>query len=114
MDKITITDDFSQSYNELKSGLKDKYLNMLYRFIDDAREKAIKMSEPLISDDILQLTDETRELKKYVKAETKKYAPWGNFSPFVKRWKISFFILSSVNFAISTVTISLLPTLRAG
>ena len=73
MNRITITDDFSQSYNELKSGLKDKYLNMLYRFIDDAREKAIKMSEPLISDDILQLTDETRELKKYVKAETKKY-----------------------------------------
>lgn len=73
MDRITITDDFNQSYNELKSGLKSKYLNMLYRFIDDAREKAIKMSEPLISDDILQITSETRELKKYVKAETKKF-----------------------------------------
>ena len=73
MDRITITNDFNQSYNELKSGLKDKYLNMLYSFIDDAREKAIKMSEPLISDDLLKLTDETRELKKYVKAETKRY-----------------------------------------
>ena len=36
MDRITITNDFDQSYNELKSGLKDKYLNMLYGFIDDA------------------------------------------------------------------------------
>ena len=73
MDKITITEDFNKSYNELKSSLKDKCLNMLYRYIDNAREKATQLAEPLISNDILQLIDETRELKKYVKLETKKY-----------------------------------------
>ena len=64
MDKITITEDFNQSYNELKSGLKDKYLKMLYRFVDEAREKTIEMSSELISDDILKLIEETKEIKK--------------------------------------------------
>lgn len=73
MNKITITEDFNQSYNELKSGLKEKYLNLLYRYVDEAREKAVEMSTPFISDDVLKLTDETRELKKLVKLETKKF-----------------------------------------
>ena len=73
MDKITITEDFNQSYNELKLGLKDKYLKMLYRFVDEAREKTIEMSSELISDDILKLIEETKEIKKIIKSETKRF-----------------------------------------
>ena len=73
MTKITITDDFEQSYNELKSSLKEKYLNLLYTFVDQAREKAIEQSTAFIGDDIFKLTEETKELKRLVKIETKKY-----------------------------------------
>ncbi len=73
MNKITVTDDFSQSYNELKSDLKEKYLKILYRFVDEAREKAEEKASAFISDDIIRLTEETKELKKLVKQETKKF-----------------------------------------
>lgn len=73
MEKLTITEDLSQSYNELKSGLKEKYLNMLYGYVDEAREKAIELSADLISDDMVKLTEETKELKRIIKKETKSF-----------------------------------------
>ena len=46
---------------------------MLYTFVDQAREKVIEQSTAFIGDDIFKLTEETKELKRLVKIETKKY-----------------------------------------
>ena len=73
MEKLTITEDLSQSYNELKEDLKEKYSNMLYNFVGEAREKALEKSSKFIGDDILKLIEETKELKRIVKKETKLF-----------------------------------------
>ena len=73
MDKLKITEDFNQSYNELKSGIKEKYLNMLYGYVDEARERAMEVTSKHVGDDILKLTEEIEDLRKLVQSETKKF-----------------------------------------
>jgi hypothetical protein len=63
MGKLTITENFCDSYNELKNDLKDKYARMLSIAIDQAREKATDKTAKILSPSFLQLLEETESLK---------------------------------------------------
>ena len=65
-----INEDFEQSFNELKSGLKDKYNSILYSHIDQAKTSVNQELTALLGSDFLSLLDQTKQLQEQIAKET--------------------------------------------
>lgn len=73
MDKITVTEDFNKSYEELKSSLKEKYLNMLNSFLEEAKDITLEKTHRFTTDEIFKIVDETKELRRIVEEQTNDF-----------------------------------------
>lgn len=59
----TITEDFEQSFIELKSGLKDKYTSILRSFIDEKKKSVLESLQKLLGNDFVAFCEQTKILQ---------------------------------------------------
>jgi len=57
MDKMTITEDFSDSYKEIKAEIKEKYTKQLHQAVLHMQTLATVKISNLLSKEVLQLIE---------------------------------------------------------
>lgn len=73
MEKMTITEDFNDSYKELKAEIKEKYTKQLHQAVLNMQTFATAKISNLLSEEVLQLIDQTEKLKKAKKSEKQEF-----------------------------------------
>lgn len=63
MDKTIITEE-SESYNRLKSDIKDKYTKMICAELEAVRRYVVEESSVILGDDFLEKLGESEQIKK--------------------------------------------------
>lgn len=69
----TITEDFEQSFNELKDGLKDKYTAILYSYIDQTKLSVAEKLNAIAGEDFTALCEETKKIQEEVSRQTEEF-----------------------------------------
>ena len=69
----TITEDFEQSFNELKKGLKDKYTAILYSYIDEIKITVSKKIDAFAGKDFTLLCEQTKKLQESVTRQSEEF-----------------------------------------
>lgn len=69
----TVTEDFEQSFIELKSGLKDKYTAILYSFIDEMKKNVLDNLQKLLGKEFLAFCEQTKKIQENVVYQKKEF-----------------------------------------